>query len=127
MAADERFDDDLFARVRQAVSPGDVIYTLSNGQPNHIDSIERRGIWVETDRSKKSGSGPQLVPAWMILAAWKHLVRTGHLTNDELLNSRDLNVKRSSFVCALLARFPEVEVVSQRPIELRLLSPGVGR
>ena len=124
---DELFDDDLFDRVRQAISPGDVVYTLSNRQPNRIDSIERRGILVETDRSKKSDSGPQLVPAWMIRVAWRHLVKNGHLTNDELLNSRDLNVKRSSFVCALLARFPDVEVVSQRPIELRLLSPGRGR
>jgi hypothetical protein len=121
MAADEQFDDDLFASVRQVISPGDVIYTLSNRQPNHIESIERSGIWVETDRSKQSDSGPQLVPAWMIRAAWEHLVRTGSLTNDELLNSRGLNVKRSSFVCALLAHFPEVEVVSARPIRLRLL------
>jgi hypothetical protein len=42
----------------------------------------------------------------------------GRLTNARLL--RQLNVKRSSAVCALLARIPGVEVAPSGPIELRL-------
>ncbi|MGH3115876.1 MAG: hypothetical protein ACRDQ2_01945 [Gaiellales bacterium] len=121
-----RFDQDLLTRIRRVIGPGDVIYTLSIGQPNHVDSVEPKGVWVETDRSKKAETGPQLVPAWMIETAWTHLVRHGTLTNEELLNSRALNVKRSSFVCALLARFPDVEVVSRRPITLRLMRQSRG-
>lgn len=40
-----------------------------------------------------------------------------------LLDKDGLNVKRSCFVCALLARLPGVRVVSRRgPIELALTS-----
>ena len=46
------------------------------------------------------------------------LLANGRLTNQHLLN--DLHVHRSSAVCAILARLPEVEIVSPRPIELRL-------
>ena len=63
---------------------------------------------------------PQIVPAWMIVAAWEHLRRNGELTHSELLN--ELNVKRSAFVCALLAQFPDVVVRSTRPIVLELIS-----
>ncbi|MGO9733520.1 hypothetical protein [Mycobacterium sp.] len=38
----------------------------------------------------------------------------------ELLH--ELNVKRSAFVCALLAQFPDVVVRSTRPIILELIS-----
>jgi hypothetical protein len=44
----------------------------------------------------------------------------GVLTNRFLLSTDGLNVKRSSFVCALLAELPEVNVESTRPITLRL-------
>jgi hypothetical protein len=37
-----------------------------------------------------------------------------------LLSADGLNVKRSSFVCALLATLPKVTVVSRGPIELEL-------
>jgi hypothetical protein len=48
------------------------------------------------------------------------LTRT--LTNRYLLADDGLNVKRSSFVCALLATLPDATVTSRRPIELWL--PG---
>jgi hypothetical protein len=63
---------------------------------------------------------PQMVPAWMIVAAWEHLRHNGELTHHELLH--ELNVKRSAFVCALLAQFPDVVVRSTRPIVLELIS-----
>jgi hypothetical protein len=54
----------------------------------------------------------------MIQVAWEWLLARGQLTNRFLLDTDGLNVKRSSFVCALLARLPGVRVVSTRPIEL---------
>lgn len=60
------------------------------------------------------------MPPWMIVAAWEHLRHNGELTHHELLH--ELNVKRSAFVCALLAQFPDVVVRSARPIVLELIS-----
>ncbi len=57
----------------------------------------------------------------MIELAWDWLVAHGTLTNRHLLATGGLNVKRSSLVCALLARLPGVRVVSTRPIELALV------
>jgi hypothetical protein len=56
----------------------------------------------------------------MIVAGWEHLRQYGVLTHQELLN--ELNVKRSAFVYALLAQFPDVVVCSTRPIVLVLIS-----
>jgi len=85
-----------------------------------IVSIDRSGIQVQTLRSDQRGSGPQTVPAWMIVMAWNHLRQRGELSQTELLN--DLNVKRSAFVCALLAQFPDVVVRSTRPTVLEFVS-----
>jgi hypothetical protein len=82
--------------------------------------ISEAGVLVETDTSIKSDKGPQLVPAWMLNLGWRHLRTDGTLTNQHLLT--DHNVRRSSAVCTLLAALPDVEVISSRPIELRLRS-----
>jgi hypothetical protein len=113
-------DDELLDRVRSVVKSGDEILTLSNKRTNRIVSIDHSGVSVETLRSDRQGAGPQLVPAWMIVAAWEHLRQNGELTHKELLN--ELNVKRSAFVCALLAQFPDVAVRSARPLTLELIS-----
>lgn len=55
----------------------------------------------------------------MIVTAWRHLQQNGVLTHAELLD--DLNVKRSAFVVALLAQFPDVVVRSTHPIVLELI------
>lgn len=98
-----------------AITP--VITTVADRRPNRIVSVERDGIMVHTEKSASTGSA-QLVPAWMIEVAWDHLRRTGSLTQRHLLSTDGLNVKRSAFVLALLARFPGVRVVSTRPSEL---------
>ncbi|TXI38858.1 MAG: hypothetical protein E6Q56_08090 [Mycobacterium sp.] len=116
---DTHFDDELLDRIRSVVQPGDEIPTLSAKRPNVIASIDRDGIWVQTLRSESRCSGPQLVPAWMIAAAWRRLQQKGALSNAELLN--DLNVKRSTFVMALLAQFPDVVVRSDRPVVIELI------
>jgi hypothetical protein len=112
--------DDLFHRIVSAVGPGHEISTLGIKRPNWISSFDRTGVWVETERSRARGSGPQLVPARMIEVAWDRLCKNGSLRQDELLN--DLNVKRSAFVCALLAQFPDVVVRQTRPIVLDLIA-----
>ena len=82
------------------------------------------GVWVETQRSRAAGRPPQLVEAWMIQSAWDYLQAHGSLSYRFLLSSDGLNVKRSSFVCALPARLPGVRVQSRRPITLGLRPDG---
>jgi hypothetical protein len=53
----------------------------------------------------------------MFNLAWDRLRTFKTLTNSELLN--DLRVHRSSAVCAILARLPQVERVPGREILLR--------
>lgn len=110
--------EDLRGRITRAVRPGDVITTLSQGQPNTIVWIGPQGIAVETRRSREQGTGPQLVPYWMIERSWTHLVAHGRVTLTFMLDKDGLNVKRSAFVAALLACFDDVHVVSSRPVEL---------
>lgn len=116
------FDDDLFDRVSAVAWQGTAILTLSTKNLNRISSVTRKGVHVETERSMRLGSGPQLVPAWMIAAAWNRLCDRGELSQQELLN--ELNVKRSAFVCALVAKFPEVHIRSTRPTILEMQRPA---
>jgi hypothetical protein len=101
------FDDGLLNLINRSVKVGDVVMTLGRARPNRIAWINGDGVWVSTEKSDREGTGPQLVPAWMIAAAWNRLVQRGRLSQQELLEQ--LNVKRSAFVCALLARFPDVD------------------
>jgi hypothetical protein len=113
----EPFDDDVLERVRAAVEVGDAISTVGISRPNWVAGITEDGILVETLRSRQLGSGPQLVPAWMINRAWRYLRQHGGLSQSQLLN--ELNVKRSAFVCGLLARFEDVAVESDKPVVLQ--------
>ena len=61
----------------------------------------------------------------MIQVAYDRLRAHGTLTNRFLLDTDGLNVKRSSFVCALLARLAGVEVGSTRPIVLVMVTTTV--
>jgi hypothetical protein len=74
-ARSTEFGDELFNRVLSVVESGDEITTLSNKRPNRIVSVDRSGISVETLGSDRRGTGPQIVLAWMIVAAWEHLRR----------------------------------------------------
>lgn len=117
---EERLDDWLESEIRDLMQKSGSVVTLSNGRPNTIVAVSSAGVTIATDASEAKGTGPQLVPAWMLNVAWRHLCATGSLSNRYLLASDGLNVKRSSAVCALLARLPGVVVASSRPIELRL-------
>jgi len=112
------FDEGLLDVILQSVKVGEEIRTLSNQRANRIEAIDADGISVTTGRSTRMGTGPQKVPAWMITRAWNHICKHGYLTQQGLLH--DLDVKRSAFVCALLAKFPGVEVETVRPTLLRL-------
>lgn len=101
-------DDDLLERITEAVQDCNVIETLSNKRTNWIASFDRAGVWVETERSRARAAGPQR--------------KNGTLSHIELLN--DMKVMRSAFVCALLAQFPDVVVVQDRPAVLeRVATP----
>lgn len=114
----DQIDPDLLALVAQHVAVGSEIATVSQGRTNRIDSISPAGIEISTEKSGR-GDGPQLVPGWMFNIAWDELERTGRLRASDLVKV----AKRSSAVCAVLAAFPLVNVVSERPIELRLQRP----
>lgn len=111
---------ELRALIEATTPPGSVISTLSQRKPNWVMDVTADGVHVETESSRAKGVGPQLIEGWMLQAAWDHLNETGELTNVELVASDGLNVKRSAGVCAILARFPQVEVTSTSPIRLRL-------
>jgi hypothetical protein len=115
---DERLDPWLREQIKHLQAEGAVVTTLTTGKPNRIGRVEDRGVWITTEASIAKGIGEQLVPAWMLNLAWRTLNTSRSLTNTHLRN--DLNVKRSSAVCALLARMPGVSVVSSQPIELRM-------
>lgn len=97
------FSHELFVLLQTHLAAGQVVHTLSDRRPNWIVSIAEAGLRVETEKTRAAANGPQRVPAWMFEVAWKRLVTRGRLTNVELVSSDDLNVKRWSVVCAVLA------------------------
>jgi hypothetical protein len=117
----EVLEPTLFRTITAAVPVGSEISTLGpDPKPNWITEVTPDGVWVETLSSRGKGRPPQLVEAWMIQIAWDYLAAHGSLTNSYLLNKDGLNVKRSSFVCALLARLPGVLVTSTKTISLTM-------
>lgn len=121
----ESMTEALLAALLHALPEGTTVTTLGDQQPNHIVAVTGDAIWVETNKTRAEGSGGQPVPGWMLQLAYDRLRSHGTLTNATLLN--DLRVHRSSFVCAALARLPEIEVVSRRPISLRWRGLSVER
>ena len=106
------------ADLRASIADGETIRTVATGVPNHVIRIAPEGVYIETEKSRNEGKGPQLVPAWMIDVAYDELQRAGSLSQQKLLH--ELDVKRSAAVTAILARLPGVEVVSASPTTLGL-------
>jgi HKD family nuclease len=117
-AAEEVLSSDVLAAIRSEVHRDPVFQTISSGRPNRVTDVTPVGIWVETESSLAKGRPPQLIPAWMFQLAVDHLLAHGSLSNSYLVSSDGLNVKRSSAVCAILARLPDVVVRSRHPVEL---------
>jgi plasmid replication initiation protein len=116
--SDELFAPDLLRELQATVAADPVVLTLSGTKPNRVVDVTPSGIWVETEASLHKGRPAQEIPAWMFQLAWDYLRQHGSLTNRYLLADDGLNVKRSSAVVAVLARLPQVEIVSRRPITL---------
>ena len=113
--------------IEAALAGNPEVLTLGDGRrPNWVARSRRTAFGSRPERSRAAGRPPQLVEAWMIQSAWDYLQAHGVLTNRFLLSTDGLNVKRSSFVCALLARLPGVSVESTRPITLALRAEGPG-
>jgi hypothetical protein len=123
MAGKPKLTDKLLRLLGHHVPAGTTVTTLADGRPNWIMEVTDEGVRVETEASKAKGRGPRLVEARMLQVAWDHLVAEGSLTNQFLLSSAGLNVKRSSAVCAILAHLPGVVVRSSNPIELSYTAP----
>jgi hypothetical protein len=119
-AGSEPFDSELLEILEETLGGREVITTISKGKPNWVAGLDSHGVQLETKRSRELGRPAQLIPAWMLNRAWRYLTLHGSLPNKYLLATDGLNVKRSSAVCALLAQIPQVEVVSSKPIVLRL-------
>jgi hypothetical protein len=117
VARTDLLSDSLFESLQSSIEPGECIYTIARPQPNWIVEITPEGAWVETNRSRRRATGPQLVPAWMLNLAFAELVKHRTLTPARLLG--ELNIKRSAAVCALLARLPDVELVQHPNPHLR--------
>ena len=117
--AEDELEDELRALIEAQVALDPMFLTLRDHRPNRVVDLVAGGLWIETDASTAKGRPAQLVPAWMIQLAWDHLQLHGELTNRYLLSDDGLNVKRSSAVCAVLARLPGVESVPGPSITLR--------
>jgi hypothetical protein len=114
---EEVFEPDLYAALAAEVRRNPVFRTLGPSQrPNRVVELTPVEMHVETERSRSRG-GAEPIPAWMFNLAWDRLRTHGTLSNGELLN--DLRVHRSSAVCAILARLPQVERAPGREIVLR--------
>jgi hypothetical protein len=120
VAAREVLAPDLLTAVTAVLAANPLVRTISDAKENRVHEVTPDGVWVETAKSRVLGRPAQLVEAWMIQIAWDWLQAHGSITARFLVATDGLNVKRSSFVCALLARLPDVHIASRRPIELRL-------
>ncbi len=112
----EVIEQGLFAAIDSEQRRDPVFRTLQRGSRNLVTEVTSAAVYVETDATRKKGTGPQPVEAWMLNLAWDHLRTHGRLGNTELL--QDLRVHRSSAVSAILARVPGVRVKARDPIVL---------
>jgi hypothetical protein len=117
-APDEEIVPELLAELGKARQIDPVFMTLGpSPRPNRVVEVTPSEVWIESERTLRERTGPQPVSAWMLNLAWEFLKTRGELSNATLLNQ--LRVHRSSAVCALLARLPEVSVVPGNTIVLR--------
>ena len=126
--APEEFEPSLYAALVAAVEQNAEFWTLSSSpKRNVVTEVTRSGLYVETERSRGRGTGPQFIPAWMFQVAWEYLRAKGELSNQYLLADDGLNVKRSSGVCAILSRLPGVGVRAGRRIVLEWSAEVAGQ
>jgi HKD family nuclease len=113
----EPFEPTLYAPLAAEIARDPVFETLGPApRPNRVADLTRVEVHVETERSRARTGRAEPIPAWMFNLAWDRLRTHGTLSNRELLD--DLRVHRSSAVCAMLARLPDVERLPGREIRL---------
>lgn len=123
---EETFEPELYRELEKAVRADPVFLTLGRARENRVVELTPVEVRVQTDRSLARTGGGEPVPAWMFNLAWERLRTHGRLSNSELLNV--LRVHRSTAVCAILARLPQVEREAGRGVVLKLKAgQGVGR
>ena len=94
----------------------DPIVTLGQNQLNYVKRVDRENVWVDTRKSMAEGTGPQPIPIDWIEDTFDALQDQGFLTRKELGPKAS---KRSAFIFALLAAFPDVATTTN-PITLRI-------
>jgi hypothetical protein len=115
---EEPFDPELYRALSGEVRRSPVFMTLRpRPRENRVVELTPVEAHVQTERSRARTGGAEAVPAWMFNLAWDRLRTHGTLSNSVLLN--DLRVHRSSAVCAILARLPQVERDRGKDIVLR--------
>lgn len=118
IAGEERFSDDLLQEIIAVKNFDPVVLTLGpSPKENRLIEITPTEVLVETERSRQHSGSPSPIPAWMFNLAWDYLRVHGSLTNRFLLN--ELRVHRSSAICAILARFPMVDVMPTKVVTLQ--------
>ena len=120
---DDEFEPALLKLLEELVATEGRVMTTLGPRPkeNVIREVTKTGVYVETASSRGKGRPEQLIPASMVQIAWDYLRAHGELSNAYLVGNggRGLNVKRSSAVCAILARLPDVELKPGKQIVLR--------
>jgi HKD family nuclease len=114
---EEELEPELLAALAAAVRVDPMFRSVSKGKPNRVTELTPSVVYVETERSRERRGRAEPIPAWMFNLAWNRLLTHGELSNVTLLSA--LRVHRSSAVCAILARLPQVEVVPGRHVVLR--------
>jgi HKD family nuclease len=114
---EEAFEPRLYAALEAEIRRDPVFRILGRDRPNRVVELTPLEVQIETERSRERTGGAEPVPAWMFNLAWQRLQTHGTLSNAELL--KDLRVHRSTAVCAMMARLPQVEVVPGRTVVLR--------
>ena len=114
---EEAFAPGLYRGLQAAVRRDPVFLTLGRGRENRVVELTPLEVRVETARSLARTGGGEPVPAWMFNLAWERLRTHGTLSSTELL--KVLRVHRSTAVCAILARLPQIAVVPGKAIVLR--------
>jgi len=118
--AQDRLEPDVLQAIERAVAENPVFETLGRSPAqNRVVEVTAEGVYVETASTRAKGKGPQLVEPWMIQVALAYLEEHARLDYKKLTYGEDekngvvggLNVKRSSFVLALLSRLPGYRAV----------------
>ncbi|MGY3716241.1 MrcB family domain-containing protein [Sutcliffiella cohnii] len=99
-----------------------IVYTLKSNKPNWITNLDDKGVYIETDASRKKYNNNEasrpyaFIPFEFILKAWSEFLTARTASADDFVETRG----RSSFLMALFSQLPFVEVIKENGIRIRL-------